>query len=142
MTTLVTSWKAQRSRDTPSGSRCRPRRFKASSTHRRLACIDANTIARLEPLAVGALDTRAHVRVAAIEALEAATADAVPSARKLCLDVLASTGGATTEADDVIVAAAKTLIAIGGDAAYIAERWRKSTGWLRQRLEAILRDAR
>ena len=42
----------------------------------------------------------------------------------------------------MVVTIASVLIAIKGDGTLVAERWRKSNGFLRTRLETLLRQAR
>ena len=108
---------------------------------RSLELIDAHAIRALEPLVLGELSSRMPPRVAAVEALAKARPDAVATARALLTRVLQQTTATTPDAEDLVVVASTALIAIGGDAGLVAERWRKSTMWLKTRLEAVLKQA-
>lgn len=107
---------------------------------RELDQIDPAVIRTLEPLILGELTSRMPPRVAAVEALAKPTPDGLAQARALLTRALQQTTGTSPDAEDMIVVAATSLIAVGGDATLVAERWRKSTTWLRTRLEAVLRQ--
>jgi hypothetical protein len=107
---------------------------------RELEQIDVPVLKMLEPLILGELTSRMPPRVAAVEALARPTPQAVPAARQLLSRALQQTTGTTPDAEDLIVVAATSLLAIGGDGTLVAERWRKSTQWLRTRLEAVMRQ--
>jgi serine/threonine-protein kinase len=103
--------------------------------------VDREILSQLEPWISGALATRPRLRLAAVEALVDATPETRPSAHALLATALANTVGTTPDVEDLVVVIAHTLITSGGDAALVAERWRKSHTWLRTRLEAVLRGA-
>jgi serine/threonine protein kinase len=102
--------------------------------------VDLALVKILEPLVLGELTTRAPPRIAAVEALAKPVPEAVGAARQLLSRALQQTSGTTPDAEDLIVCSATSLLAVGGDATLVAERWRKSTTWLRTRLEAVLRQ--
>ena len=108
---------------------------------RSLEMIDVQAVKTLEPLILGELSSRMPPRVAAVEALAKVRPEAVVAARALLTRVLEQTTAATPDAEDLVVVASTALIAIGGDAGLVAERWRKSTVWLRTRLETVLKGA-
>ena len=108
---------------------------------RALDLVDTNAVRTLEPLVLGELSSRMPPRIAAVETLAKARPDALIAARSLLASVLRQTTGTTPDAEDLVVVAAKSLIAVGGDAGLVAERWRKSTVWLKTRLEAVLKQA-
>ncbi len=106
---------------------------------RALGGVDAETLEQVRPWIAGTLATRPHVRLAAVESLADATADVRARAQSLLAGALASTQGTTPDVEDLVVMLASTLVAIGGDGALVAERWKQSGTWLRTRLEAVLR---
>ena len=108
---------------------------------RALDMIDVQVVKTLEPLILGELSSRMPPRVAAVEALAKVRPDATNAARALLTRVLQQTTATTPDAEDLVVVASTSLIAIGGDAGLVAERWRKSTVWLRTRLEVVLKGA-
>jgi len=108
---------------------------------RSLEMIDARAIRTLEPLVLGELSSRMPPRIAAVEALAKARPEAQVAARMLLTRVLQQTTATTPDAEDLVVVASTSLIAVGGDAGLVAERWRKSTVWLKTRLEAVLKQA-
>ncbi len=108
---------------------------------RSLEMIDLHAVKTLEPLILGELSSRMPPRVAAVEALAKVRPEATIAARALLTRVLQQTTAATPDAEDLVVVASTSLIAIGGDAGLVAERWRKSTVWLRTRLETVLKGA-
>ena len=108
---------------------------------RSLEMIDLQAVRTLEPLILGELSSRMPPRVAAVEALANVRPDAVIAARSLLTRVLQQTTAATPDAEDLVVVASTSLLAIGGDAGLVAERWRKSTVWLKTRLETVLKGA-
>jgi serine/threonine-protein kinase len=105
---------------------------------RKIGAIDRAFVATVAPMVMGTAPARPGVRVAALEAVAEPAADATLAARKLCGDVLTSLVGSTPDVDDLVVVAAMSLVAAGGDRAFVSERWKKSTAWLRTRLEAVL----
>ena len=105
---------------------------------RKIGAIDRAFIATVGPMVMGKASARPSVRIAALEALAAPAAEANLAARKLCAEVLTSLVGSTPDVDDLVVVAAMSLVAAGGDRAFVSERWKKSTAWLRTRLEAVL----
>lgn len=107
---------------------------------RSLEMIDMQAVRTLEPLVLGELSSRMPPRIAAVEALAKARPEAAVAARSLLTRVLQQTTAATPDAEDLVVVASTALIAVGGDAGLVAERWRKSTVWLKTRLEAVLRS--
>ncbi len=108
---------------------------------RSLDMIDVQALKTLEPLILGELTSRMPPRIAAVEALAKVRPEAAIAARALLTRVLQQTTAATPDAEDLVVVASTSLIAAGGDAGLVAERWRKSTVWLRTRLEAVLKGA-
>jgi len=106
---------------------------------RRMNAIDRTFIARVEPMVMGNASARPSVRIAALEALAAPTPESSIAARGLCSKVLTSLVGSTPDVDDLVVVAAMSLVAAGGDMAFVSERWKTSTAWLRTRLEAVLK---
>jgi serine/threonine-protein kinase len=108
---------------------------------RALDVIDTHAVRTLEPLVLGELSSRMPPRIAAVEALAKARPDALGPARALLTRVLTQTTDTTPDAEDLVVVASTSLIAVGGDAGLVAERWRKSTVWLKTRLEAVLKQA-
>jgi hypothetical protein len=102
--------------------------------------IDMQALRTLDPLVLGELSSRMPPRIAAVEALAKAKPEAVVAARALLTRAFQQTTAATPDAEDLLVVTATSLIAIGGDAGIVAERWRKSTVWLKTRLEAVLRQ--
>lgn len=109
---------------------------------RQLGGIDPEILGHLRPLVLGGAGARPRVRLAATEALVDATQDALPAARTLLAETLATTQGTTPDVEDMIVTVSKTMVAVQADVTLIAARWRESTGFLRTRLETILRQAR
>jgi serine/threonine protein kinase len=107
---------------------------------RDLSLVDVDAVRALEPLVLGDLSLRIEPRIAALEALAKPTHPALGAARTLLARVLRQTAGTTPHAEDVLVAAATSLLASGGDGTLVAERWRASTAFLRTRLEAVLRS--
>jgi serine/threonine-protein kinase len=107
---------------------------------RSLDMIDMQALRTLDPLVLGELSSRMPPRIAAVEALAKAKPEAVVAARALLTRAFQQTTAATPDAEDLLVVTATSLIAIGGDAGIVAERWRKSTVWLKTRLEAVLRQ--
>jgi hypothetical protein len=108
---------------------------------RSLDMIDMQAIRTLEPLVLGELSSRMPPRIAAVEALSKTRAESLPAARALLTRVLQQTTAATPDAEDLVVVASTALIAVGGDAGLVAERWRRSTVWLKTRLETVLKSA-
>jgi serine/threonine-protein kinase len=108
---------------------------------RSLDMIDMQAIRTLEPLVLGELSSRMPPRIAAVEALAKARAESLPAARALLTRVLAQTTAATPDAEDLVVVTSTALIAVGGDAGLVAARWRRSTVWLKTRLETVLKSA-
>jgi hypothetical protein len=108
---------------------------------RSLELVDLQAVHTLEPRVLGELSSRMPSRLAAVEALARARPDAVVAARSLLTRVLQQTTGSTPDAEDLVVVASTSLIAAGGDAGLVAERWRRSTVWLKTRLEAVLKQA-
>lgn len=108
---------------------------------RALELIDAQAVRTLEPLVLGELSSRMPPRIAAVEALAKARPEAAAAAQALLTRVLQQTTAGTPDAEDLVVVASTALIAVGGDAGLVAERWRKSTVWLKTRLEAVLKQA-
>ena len=103
--------------------------------------LDAATLAVLGPAILGHVETKPRVRVAMAEALVDAHGEAAPGARRICVAVLERVEATSSDLQDLVVVAAKVLALTKGDAAYVAQRWKRSTSWLRTRLEAVLRDA-
>ena len=108
---------------------------------RALDIIDLQAVKTLEPLIRGELSSRMPPRIAAVEALAKVRPEATVAARALLTCVLQQTTSTTPDAEDLVVVASTALIAIGGDAGLVAERWRKSTVWLKTRLETVLKGA-
>ena len=113
----------------------------ALSGLRRTGGLDAAVLEVLAPAIVGQDETKPRVRVAMAEALVDARGDAVQTARRVCVTVLESVEATTSDLQDLVVVAGKVLVETKGDPAYVAQRWKRSTSWLRTRLEAVLRDA-
>jgi serine/threonine-protein kinase len=107
---------------------------------RKTGGMDALAVQAVAPILSGQLEVKPRVRVAVAEALASACADGVLPAQKLCQWVLSSVEASTPEVEDLVVVAAKSLVTLGGDGAYVAERWKRSASWLRTRLEAVLRE--
>ncbi len=99
---------------------------------------DAAVIERISPLVRESGPARQAVRLAALQLTAAATPEAVLLARSLCCLVLAAPALATPDAEDLVVVAASSLLAIGGDRERIAERRARSTASLRARLDVLL----
>jgi serine/threonine protein kinase len=106
---------------------------------RKANAIDRAFVTKVEPLVMGRSSARPAVRIAALEALAAPTREASIAARGLCSKVLTSLVGSTPDVDDLVVVAAMSIVAAGGDVAFVSERWKTSTAWLRTRLEAVLK---
>ncbi len=104
--------------------------------------VDKDVLAELAILVSGKTGAHPPVRLAATEALNYVTPDAKPRAQSLLAMTLEQTEGNTPDVEDMIVMLAGTLIAIGGNPAFVTARWRSSTAWLRTRLEAVLRKAK
>ncbi len=109
---------------------------------RTLGGIDRELLEQLRPLVMGAPGARPPVRLAATEALESTTPEAMPEARQLLAEALAAAQGSTPDVEDAIVMLANTLVSVGGDVTLVASRWRQSHTWLRTRLEAVLKRAK
>ena len=109
---------------------------------REMRGIDRAFVASIEPMVMGTTSARLSVRAAALAALAAPSAEAVVSARGLCVKVMTSLAGATPDVEQLIAAAAASFVSAGGDAAFVAERARSSSDWLRARLEAVVNRAR
>jgi hypothetical protein len=102
--------------------------------------IDAEIVAQLKPIVTGTARARPPVRLAATEALLDATPDALPLARTIAGETIGTLDGITPDVEDMLVMLSSVIIRIGGDGTLVAERWKKSTGFLRQRLEVLLRQ--
>jgi hypothetical protein len=108
----------------------------------RIGGIDQQCVQKFEPFVLGAEGTRRPVRHAAAEALADASPSALPAARALLERALRSAEGSTNEVEDFVVVVSRALLAAEGDAGLVAERWKRSSGSLRARLETILRARR
>jgi len=108
---------------------------------RALGGVDRELLEQLRPIVSGALATRPPVRLAVTEALVDVTPEARATAAALLGDALRTTVGTTPDVEDAVVMISSTLLAIGGDGALVAARWKQSTMWLRTRLEAVLRKS-
>jgi eukaryotic-like serine/threonine-protein kinase len=102
--------------------------------------IDLNCVQKLEPLVLGAEGTRTPVRHAAAAALADSSPSALPAARAVLEKALKGAEGVTQDVEDLVVVLSRALLAAGGDAGVVAERWKKSSGSLRARLETLLRS--
>ncbi len=97
-----------------------------------------DVLEQIIPLVKESGPTRHAVRLAALQLTASATPEAIPHARSLCAFVLAAPAVASAEAEDLVVVAASSLLAIGGDSARVAERRARSTASLRSRLDVLL----
>jgi hypothetical protein len=102
--------------------------------------IDPEILRHLEPVVLGAARSRASFRLAAVEALTDATPDALPAAQALLGKTLVATQGITPDVEDMVVMLSNVIVAIKGDSTLVAARWRQSNGFLRTRLETLLRQ--
>ncbi len=109
---------------------------------RQLGGIDQDVIRHLRPLVVGTSGGRPAVRLCAIESLASATKDSVPAALALIDEILDEAKGQTPDVEDTVVMASSVLVHLGGDVAIVSARYRAAAGFMRTRLEAILRRAR
>jgi hypothetical protein len=107
-----------------------------------LGGVDIPLLGELRPILLGAPGTRQPVKLAAAEALESSTPEALPHARTLLGEALSTTQGMTPDVEDMVVMLANTLVSTGGDVTLVATRWRQSHTTLRTRLEAVLRRAK
>ena len=97
-----------------------------------------DVLEQIAPLVKESGPTRIAARLAALQLTAFATPEAVLHARALCAFVLAAPAVATPEAEDLVVVAASSLLAVGGDRARITERRARSTASLRSRLDVLL----
>jgi serine/threonine protein kinase len=104
--------------------------------------IDADVVAQLRPIVLGMARARPPVRLAATEALLDSAPDALALARSTLGETLANTHGITPDVDELVVMLCSVLVAIKGDATLVSARWKTSNGFLRTRLETLLRQAR
>jgi len=109
---------------------------------RKLGGIDRDVISHLRTILVATSGGRPSVRQAAIESLGDTTKEAAREAQALLLEIIDAAQGTTPDVEEIVVAAASSLVAIGGDVTIVAARWKTSVGFMRTRLEAILRRAR
>jgi hypothetical protein len=107
-----------------------------------LGGVDRALLEQLKPILMGAPGARGPVRLAAAEALESTTPDAMPQAHAILFHALEATQGHTPDVEDMVVMLANTIVATGGDVTVVATRWRQSHTTLRTRLEAVLRRAK
>jgi serine/threonine protein kinase len=107
-----------------------------------LGGVDAPLLEQLRPILVGAPGTRQPVKLAAAEALESSTPEALPHARALLGDALDAAQGMTPDVEDMVVMLANTIVSTGGDVTLVATRWRQSHTTLRTRLGAVLKRAK
>ncbi len=113
--------------------------MKCLRTH---ACIDADVVGQLRPIVLGTMRGIPSVRLAATEVLGSASTEARPLACSVLAEALASAQGVTPDVEELVVSLSSAIIAAKGDATLVAERWKKSNGFLRTRLELLLRQAR
>jgi hypothetical protein len=99
-------------------------------------------VGQLRPIVLGTLRGITSVRLAATEVLGSSSAPARAQALSVLAEALASTQGVTPDVEELVVALSSAIILAKGDATLVAERWRKSSGFLRTRLELLLRQAR
>ncbi len=106
----------------------------------RIEAIDEEVVRTLEPTVLGTRRGSAKGRMVAVEALANVqkTPEALAAARALLGKVVALAG--VTETEDIVVVGATSLVAIGGDATLVAERWRTSSPGLKMRLEVLLKQ--
>jgi serine/threonine protein kinase len=104
--------------------------------------IDADIVAQLRPIVLGSARARPPVRLAATEALLDSTQDALALARTTLGETLVITHGITPDVEDLVITLCSVLVAIKGDGTLVSERWKTSTGFLRTRLEVLLRQLR
>ena len=97
-----------------------------------------DVLEQITPLVKESGPKRHAVRLAALQLTASATPEAVAHARTLCAFVLAAPAVASADAEDLVVVAASSLLAIGGDRARVAERRARSTASLRSRLDVLL----
>lgn len=109
---------------------------------RRVSGVDEEILQDLRPFVLGTIGSRPAMRKAAIDALAATTAAALPIARTLAEEAFAAARGTTADVEEMAVALANAIVAIRADASIIASRWRETQSpTLRAQLEAILRRA-
>ncbi len=109
---------------------------------RDLGPLGADDVRELEPIALGVKDPKTSIRIAAVQALAKASADGRPPARALLSRMLASQQSGTHEQEDLVVVVASTFLDVGGDGEAVAERWKGAAGFLKTRLEELLRERR
>lgn len=100
--------------------------------------VGVDVLEQIAPLVKESGPTRIAARLAALQLTAFATPEAALHARALCAFVLAAPAVATPEAEDLVVVAASSLLAVGGDRARITERRARSTASLRSRLDVLL----
>ncbi len=105
---------------------------------RALGALDEPIVRKLEPLVLGTSGARLPVRVAAAQALATAWGQCQPLARTILTRALEGAAGGDGM-DDFIVAAAKTLMTLGGDGVIVSQLWTTSNPTLRARLDLVVR---
>jgi hypothetical protein len=107
---------------------------------RELGLLGADMVQELETIVLGAKDPKTSIRIAAVQALTKTTAAGKPPARALLAKMLATQQGGSHETEDLVVVVASTFLEIGGDGELVAERWKASAGFLKTRLEELIRQ--